>query len=284
MARGAAVERRAAVETGAGMEPDAEEIRRMLHRVEVEGWDSPTGRRLLQLVRQCVARPAIRRSGLSGPAADQAESSAWVAAWDALRRPSARAAQSPFALAQVAARRAVWAEVRAANPGAAHGMSVSSLDSALEAGLQLPAVASPGDDESTTVGRALPAIVDALVAAGWTREVIGEAIALLADSARPRAARPAPATPAPAAGCVAWRSVALRLGLPEWQVRRLAVLLLGRPGLPGLLEQVRREGVPVLEAPASRDAVRATVRRWMSAPEQSLAELAGWQPAIEQAS
>jgi hypothetical protein len=126
--------------------------------------------------------------------------------------------------------------------------------------------------------------VDALVAAGWTREVIGEAIALLADSARPRAARPAPATPAPAAGCVAWRSVALRLGLPEWQVRRLAVLLLGRPGLPGLLEQVRREGVPVLEAPASRDAVRATVRRWMSAPEQFLAELAGWQPAIEQAS
>ena len=68
------------------------------------------GRELLDHVRRAVVVPVVRRSGLRGPAADQAEASGWEAAWDALRRPTARTAENPGGMVWVAVRRAVAAE------------------------------------------------------------------------------------------------------------------------------------------------------------------------------
>ena len=92
------------------MDMSAESLREALHRVDVEGWDSAAGRELLDHVRRAVVVPVVRRSGLRGPAADQAEASGWEAAWDALRRPTARTAQNPGGMVWVAVRRAVAGE------------------------------------------------------------------------------------------------------------------------------------------------------------------------------
>jgi hypothetical protein len=258
------------------MEPSAEEVRRMLQQVDVEGWDGPTGRHLLHLARRAVVGPAVRRCGLRGAAAAQAEASAWAAAWDALRRPSARTAEAPLALARVAAQRAAWAEVRAGRPDA--GLVVIPLEVALGVDPQLVAPApDPGGDGAAggdgATGREgavgsgpiLGVIRTALIRSGWPRDDLDEAIALLADRVQPgRGGQPR----------VPWRWVALRLGLPEWQVRRLAVLLLGRGGVPGLIVPVAHRGAAVLEDPAAIDALVCTVRRWMPGPETFLAELA----------
>lgn len=248
------------------MEPSAEQVRTMLRRIEVEGWEGPSGRRLLEVARTGPVRAAVRRTGLTGPAAAQAEASAWAAAWDALQRPTARVAQRPLALAQVAAQRAAWAELTAARPGESHGVTVVSLEVELASGRELAAgpqrgAAGTPDDP----GRALGALQAALVAAGWPGPILREAIELLADhvqGGQPGRAR------------VPWRWVALRLGLPEWRVRRLAVLVLGREQLPGLLALVAGQGADVLDAPAARDAIATTCRQWMPGPEAYLGELA----------
>ena len=80
-----------------------QDIHARLRQIDESGWDSRAARELLVAVRDCVAQPAVRRSGLRGPAAEQAEASAWAAAWDALRRPSARTAENPMGMAWVAA-------------------------------------------------------------------------------------------------------------------------------------------------------------------------------------
>ena len=92
------------------MDMSAESLRDALHRVDVEGWDGAAGRELLDHVRRAVVVPVVRRSGLRGPAADQAEATGWEAAWDALRRPTARTAQNPGGMVWVAVRRAVASE------------------------------------------------------------------------------------------------------------------------------------------------------------------------------
>ncbi len=93
------------------MDLSPEFLRDALHRVDLDGWDGIAGRQLLDHVRRAVVVPVVRRSGLRGPAADQAEASCWAAAWDALRRPTARTAQNPGGMVWVAVRRAVAAEV-----------------------------------------------------------------------------------------------------------------------------------------------------------------------------
>ena len=62
-----------------------QDIHARLRQIDESGWDSRAARELLVAVRDCVAQPAVRRSGLRGPAAEQAEASAWAAAWDAAR-------------------------------------------------------------------------------------------------------------------------------------------------------------------------------------------------------
>jgi hypothetical protein len=258
------------------MEPSAEEVRAMLRRIDVEGWEGPAGRRLLEAARVRVARSAVRRTGLFGAAAAQAEASAWAAAWDALRRPAARVADSPLGMAQVAAQRAAWAEVRLARPGDPYGVQLVSLDAAFESGDDV-AEAGGGAQEQVPVdlGPNLGALHAALVSGGWQPDALREALELLADHARPgRGERPR----AP------WRWVALRLGLPEWRVRRLAVLVLGREGLPGLLAQVHWHGPAVLASAPARDALASTCRQWMPSPESYLTELAAGVPTARAAS
>jgi hypothetical protein len=107
------------------------------------------------------------------------------------------------------------------------------------------------------------------VDAGWDRADAVDAIAIMADHAVP-AGSGTPTT--------RWRWVSLRLGVPEWQARRLALLLLGGDGSPGILELVVRHGARVLGDPAVRGAVESTTSRWSAGPSSWLA---GWDAELE---
>ena len=67
----------------------------------------------------------------------------------------------------------------------------------------------------------------------------------------------------------------MRLGVPQWQARRLAGLLLGEAGAPGILELAVVHGTEVLSDEAVLAAVRSTTVRWSAGPA---AWLAGWAP------
>lgn len=285
------------------MDMSAESLRDALHLVDVDGWDSAAGRDLLDFVRRAVVVPVVRRSGLRGPAADQAEASGWEAAWDALRRPSARIADNPGGMVWVAVRRAVLAEVDFAGTASGRPLSARSASAnsaparigqpaALRAedpaqGPSAPQPAQPASsgDRARTLslddlmasgwhpaeagvartqwhGPLIAAVLDGLVDAGWDRADAADAIAIMADHAAPgRSGSPS----------TRWRWASLRLGVPEWQARRLALLLLGGDGWPGVLELVVRHGAPVLEDPAVRGAVRSTTSRWSASPGEWMA-------------
>jgi hypothetical protein len=148
----------------------------------------------------------------------------------------------------VAVRRAVYAEFR----------DHLSLEGLLEVGWQ---PASPGIPLAAP-GSILEPICLLLEGAGWDGPLVADAVALLADTSSPRAKGAAGAR---------WRWVALRLGIPEWQVSRLCALLLGGPGWAGIVERVARDGLGVLDDPAVRAAVRCTAVRWMEGPRSQLA-------------
>lgn len=85
--------------------------------IDDEGWDGPTGTRLLSFIRADLARPLAMEGGLSGFIAAQAEASAWQAAWRVLTLPQLRIADSPWGVIWRAASRAVHGEVAAASLG-----------------------------------------------------------------------------------------------------------------------------------------------------------------------
>lgn len=118
-------------------------------------------------------------------------------------------------------------------------------------------------------GPVIAAVLDGLVAVGWDRADAADAIAIMADHASP-AQSGAPTT--------RWRWVSLRLGVPEWQARRLAGLLLGGGGWPGVLELVFVHGSWVTADPAVLAALRSTTVRWSAGPG---AWLAGWDAHLE---
>ena len=90
-----------------------------------------------------------------------------------------------------------------------------SLDDLMDGGWQ-PAGTGLGMVEGP--GPVVATVLDALVAAGWDRANAADAIAIMADHAgHDRAGTPT----------TRWRWVSLRLGVPQWQARRLALLLLG---------------------------------------------------------
>lgn len=256
-------------------------IRDALQLVDLHGWDGADGRALLDLVRRAVVVPTVRRSGLRGPAADQAEASGWEAAWDALRRPSARTAVNPGGMVWVAVRRAVATErqlVRgpstastpvtttgpSARSSAAHvpaaprgyqcGAAWVSLDDLMESGWE-PSCSQVQDHDA--LGPAVRAVVASLVEAGWERRDAEDAIAIMADTAAP-ARTGSPAT--------RWRWASLRLGIPEWQVRRLAALLLGGSDWSGVLQLSVTHGPGVVDDPAVREAVGSTTKRSVAGP------------------
>jgi hypothetical protein len=254
------------------MDLSVECVRDALVAVDRDGWDGRAGRLLLDHVRRAVVRPVVRQSGLRGPAADQAEASGWQAGWDALRRPTARTAQNPGGMVWAAVRRAVFAEVGfsvgdrlvGAMPAADQARCVS-LDDLMSAGWQ---PVEPGPVEAP--GSMVAVILDGLVDAGWDRAEAAEVIAIMADTALParsaEGGRPVPAT-------TRWRWVSLRLGVPEWQARRLAGLLVGGRDWPGVLELVVTHGPGVMGDPIVREALRSTTVRWSMGPG---AWLTGW--------
>ena len=285
------------------MDLTAQFLRESLHRVDLEGWDSAPGRQLLDHVRRAVVVPVVRRSGLRGPAADQAEASGWEAAWDALRRPSARTAENPGGMVWVAVRRAVAAESEfsrtpgarsigalpqpAAGDGSERGTTTHpdppapgserrapvellaspdrrpwaiSLDHLMDGGWQ--PTQAPMDPRQER-GPIVAALLDGLVEAGWDRADAADAIAILADHASPdRSGSPT----------TRWRWVALRLGVAEWQARRLAGVLLGGGEWPSVLELAVLHGTSVLGDPAVQGALRSTACRWSAGPGAWLAE------------
>jgi hypothetical protein len=271
------------------MDLSPECVREALHLIDLDGWGSAAGEELLEHVRRTVVLPVVRRSGLRGPAADQAEASGWEAGWDSLRRPTARTAQNPGGMVWMAVRRAVAAEVaftrmRGDGPppgGPGQELSSVSLDALMEDGWQ------PVEGSSRPVegpGPTVAAVLDGLVAAGWDRADAADSIAIMAEFAMPArsAARPRPAAPAPSGPpTTRWRWVSLRLGVPEWQARRLAGLLLGGEDWPGVLELVVTHGSWVMKDPVVRSAMRSTTVRWSVGPG---AWLVGWDtPLMETA-
>lgn len=237
------------------MDLSAPAVRSVLHDVECSGWECATAVAFLAELRLCVVLPVVRRSGLRGPSADQAEASGWEAAWDALRRPTARTAQNPGGMVWTAVRRAVWAEVqrdisRAAGRAMAHR---ESLDHLLDSGWQLASEPTSVPDD----GPLIDAVVRQLVAAGWEAAVAADAIAILADQASHRE---------PGTAATRWRLVAVRLGIPQWRASRLATLLLGEGGTPGVIELAAESGLGVLADADVQAAFASTARNWSSGP------------------
>jgi hypothetical protein len=232
-------------------------LRHHLDVIAIEGWDSVSGDKLLDAVRRDIVRPLVRGSGLRGPAADQAESTAWAAAWDALRRPTALQAGNPAGMAWVAARRAIWAEVDAAprQPG-----SVEATDPEID--VTAPHGSGTGD-VGGSLGPRLDRILDLCVESGWDREVVRGLSAVLAEHSGHALGVPA----------ARWRLVARRAGVPEWQARRLAGLLLGGPGNPGVLALMVERGAEILSDESVRAAVSATTRPWGAVPEAHLSSV-----------
>lgn len=248
------------------MELTQQLVREVLGSIADEGWNSARGRKLLECIRQEVVRPVVRGSGLRGPAADQAEASAWEAAWDALRRPSALTADNPRGMAWAAARRAVWAEqrhertVRSASDTEAAGVRPVhpvSLDRLVAAGWQPPTMPSPPGPSALEAR-----LVSELAGVGWDPVDAADAIAIMSEQLSRRGS-----------GAVAtrWRWVAARLDVPAWQARRLADLLLGSAEVAGVVELVARCGLRVLEDPAVVAAFRSTRSRWAAGPTAWLA-------------
>lgn len=239
------------------MDLSPEELRRCLVLVDAQGWDSQPGRDLMEGLRSAIVEPLVRRSGLTGPAADQAIASGWATAWEAVRRPSVRTAENPAGLVWVAVRRAVWAEVLQGRDVAdPEGQMVRPRDQEVEP------TAAPARAQ---LGPLLTPIVDALVDLGWERGLLVAAIEELADHSTHEG---------PGMSRTRWRWVALRLGLPDWQARRLAIALLGVPGRPGVLAMVAAGGPGVVRDEGVQRVLRATCRRSLASPG---AHLVSWQ-------
>jgi hypothetical protein len=244
------------------MDLSPDELRRRLALVDAHGWDSQPGRDLMNVLRSAVVQPIVRRAGLTGPAADQAIASGWATAWEAVRRPSVRTAENPAGIVWVAVRRAVWTEAE-------------QTRELVDAEGPILRVSGPEEEQPTRtaqaqLGRLLTPIVDVLVELGWERGILEAAIEELAD----HCTHEEPGVPR-----VRWRWVSLRLGLPEWQARRLAVALLGVPGRPGVLAMVAAAGPGILRDEGVRRVLRATCRRNLASPGADLASWPGLTPA-----
>lgn len=249
----------------------ADELHRQLALVDLLGWDSQPGEDLLAAVRSSIVTPLVRRTGLTGPDARQAEATGWATAWEVLRRPSARVAENPAGMLWVAVRRAVHAEVRALRAPAPEQLGVRvPVDLAEQR--TAPGIhgvdwdecpAGPGESPEGPVGELMGPVIGLLVDVGWDRGVVLQVVVELAEAAARHGGSGRERGPG-------WRRVARARGLAEWQVRRLAALLLGGSGARGLLWLLLREGPGILDDPAVRAAVHATTHRWSATPEEHL--------------
>lgn len=247
------------------MELEARWVRERLDGVLVSGWDGDDGRDLLDAVRLAVVVPLVRRRRWVGAAARQAEATGWATAWEVLRRPTARTCENPAGMVWVAVRRAIAEEaIVASTLTFALPLDGDHGPAAMHLTYQDEHACLVGQDELgplAGLGRSLGPIAAALVRQGWAPGLLGEAITLLADNAFHRQGRTG----------ARWRWLSLQLGLPEWQARRLAGLIVGAPGSRGLLELVIMHGRVVLADPDAVAAMRATLRQGASPPWHHLA-------------
>jgi len=238
----------------------------MLDQIADEGWDGPTGRRLLTFVRERMARPLAIGAGLRGLAASQAEATAWQAAWEVLAFQDLREADKPWGVVWRAAQRAVTGEVLSARYGtdpwrsgrlARSGVpQLVGLEVLIELGLDAER------DQSPRIAMTLPdaygAAIFALREVGWPAAIAARIIAAVADLPDPGALR--------GWTSVGWRTMSRTLDLPPWQARRLCVALLGTTTWPGLLARMVHEGSSAWETPAMLAALRSTRVRRLRSP------------------
>lgn len=241
---------------------DREALLDALTVIDTTGWDSPVGTALLQYIRTDLVRPLAIDLGVRGAAASQAEATAWEAVWVAMTKPSLRSAGSPWGVLWQVARRAVLGEIVAAR-FATNERRGRTLAAAVRAGelsppIPLEVVMAEGhepacaaaDPVGGVVWRELLACADgALVEAGWPPE----AAARIVD-----AVLCTPTAPDSRCTIVGWRLLAVDLGLPPWQARRLALALRGTTAAPGLLPLLVTVGEPALHDGSVRQALLAT--------------------------
>ena len=103
-------------DSGSAVSRDREGLLTLLEDIDRAGWDSRPAATLLEYIRATVVRPNVAATGLAGPAADQAEATAWEATWEAMTLPSLRSARSPWGV--------LWATARRAANGRARGGDV----------------------------------------------------------------------------------------------------------------------------------------------------------------
>ena len=238
----------------------------MLEQIADEGWDGPTGRRLLTFVRERLARPLAVGAGLRGLAASQAEASAWQAAWEVLAFQNLHEAEKPWGVVWRAAQRAVSGEVVCARYGADPWQSLRlarngapqlvGLEVLIELGLDA------AQNEPPAVAMAMADAYDAAVVAlgevGWPAPVAARVMAAVADLPDPGTRR--------GWTSAGWRTMSATLDLPPWQARRLCVALLGTSSWPGLLARMVAGGPAARHAPAMRAALRSTRVRRLRSP------------------
>lgn len=233
-----------------------------LEVIGVEGWDGPTGTRLLDFIRRDLVRPLVLGAGLRGPAADQAEATGWQAAWEVLAGQDVRAAASPWGVVWKAVHRAVFGEVvaarfqvsprkawalRAVGSGATPAPFVCGYEDCTDDDGARPAA---GDgDVALAVRAAVGDATRALVRAGWPRALAEVLVGRIVEDAEPGQGANVEKT--------GWRGLSAELGLPGWQVRRVQVALFGAPGWPGLLERLLRADD---DAPLADLGVQAALR------------------------
>lgn len=255
----------------------AERIQEQLDQIDIEGWDSPVGRELLDTAKRLIIKPQLQKLRLRGAVAAQAEATAWEEVWLALRRPTTRRSPNPAGMMWVAARRAIRGEINArhfacsprkawdhlaearAMPGFdSETTGVLSLDLAHDQGVELADLASGPRD----LGFRLRLIAAAMVRHGWDPEDAADVVAILADQVS--------VDQRTGSAMVPWRWVSIRLGIPEWRARRCAGLLIGSDGWPGLFEVIVSRGPQVLSDPAIDAAIRATTDRALPCTQAAL--------------
>lgn len=245
-----------------------------LAAVDDSGWDSDAGITLLTYVRKSVVRPNVSKMGLSGPAGDQAECSAWAAVWEVLSRPAIRSAASPWGVLWTTARRAVIGEMVAAaySTEARQGWrarrqpapGVNDL-TASEYGWRPPVSVEQLEANGITITEVAPdvspildLVVDALTRVGWTRSEARTLVDAVAVTVADRGAAPGDAR--------GWRPLAKILELPPWRVRRMMVVLIGDPEWQGVVPRLVTEGPEILAEPAVVEALRSTALGWLPSP------------------
>lgn len=238
----------------------------MLAVIDVEGWDGPTGRRLLAYVHDELVRPLARGHDLHGAAGAQACATGVETAWQTLAAPKIRQARSPWGLVWSAVRRAILAEIvttRYATTTRDAWRQRARDDDDPVTGVRLVSLTAiqavgwdPPEPATTTTGSApgplLGLVIDALTAAGWDRDLVTDAVVHIAGRQRH------PLELRHRIGAVVGVT-ARQFGLPLWRARRLIQLVEGTPDWPGIVERLALHGPACLHDPSLRAAIESTV-------------------------